>query len=103
MGTRLLSEKTAALTEIAGALGTPVFVYDAGAVRDRYRELATALAPTPHRIYFSVKANSNLAVLGLMRRLGAGADIVSAGELARARRAGFDPADIDYEDDLPEN
>ena len=94
MGTRLLSEKTAALTEIAGALGTPVFVYDAGAVRDRYRELATALAPTPHRIYFSVKANSNLAVLGLMRRLGAGADIVSAGELARARRAGFDPADI---------
>jgi diaminopimelate decarboxylase len=92
--TSLLSEKTAALAEIAGAVGTPVYVYDAGAVRARYQELVSALAPTPHRIYYSVKANSNLAMLGLLRRLGAGADIVSAGELARARRAGFDPTDI---------
>jgi diaminopimelate decarboxylase len=78
-----------ALVEIAEQVGTPVFVYNADAIRARYRSLDEALAPVPHRICFAVKANSNLAVLRILRDLGAGADIVSSGEMARALAAGF--------------
>ena len=82
------------LPEIAGQVGTPAFVYNAEAIRDRFRSLDAALKPVPHRICFAVKANSNLAVLRILRELGAGADIVSAGEMARALAAGFDPQHI---------
>jgi diaminopimelate decarboxylase len=77
------------LPQIADQIGTPVFVYNAEAIRERYRTLHSALAPLPHRICFALKANSNLAVLKILRELGAGVDIVSAGELARALAAGF--------------
>jgi diaminopimelate decarboxylase len=80
------------LSEIAAEVGTPVFVYNAEGIRHRYRTLDSALAPLPHRICFALKANSNLAVLKILRELGAGVDIVSSGELARALAAGF-PAD----------
>jgi diaminopimelate decarboxylase len=79
------------LTEIAERVGTPVFVYNAVAIRDRFRSLDEALAPLPHRICYAVKANGNLAVLRILRDLGAGADIVSVGELRRAVAAGFSP------------
>jgi len=69
-------------------------VYDAEAVRDRYRALDAALDPLPHRLYYSVKANSNTALLGVLRKLGAGVDVVSVGEMARAFRAGFRASDI---------
>ncbi len=75
--------------EIARQEGTPSYVYNAGAIRSAYQQLATALAPIEHRICYSVKANSNLAVLRVLRELGAGADIVSVGELRRAQAAGF--------------
>ncbi len=77
------------LSEIAAAVGTPAYVYNLDVVRDRYRALARAMAPVPHRICFAIKSNGNLAVLHALHQLGAGADIVSAGELARARAAGF--------------
>lgn len=70
-------------------MGTPVFCYNAEAIRARYRVLDGALAAIPHRICFAVKANSNLAVLRVLQELGAGADIVSVGELRRAQAAGF--------------
>jgi diaminopimelate decarboxylase len=79
------------LGEIARRIGTPVYVYNAGAIRERYRALDSALAGLPHRICYAVKANSTLAVLRLLRDLGAGADIVSGGEMARALAAGFPP------------
>jgi diaminopimelate decarboxylase len=79
------------LTEIADRVGTPAFVYSAESIRDRYRSLSAAFARIPHRICFAVKANSNLAVLRILQQLGAGADIVSSGELARALAAGFRP------------
>ncbi|HET7600240.1 MAG TPA: diaminopimelate decarboxylase [Gemmatimonadales bacterium] len=79
------------LTEIAEAVGTPAYVYALPVIRERYRALAGAMAPVPHRICFAVKANGNLAVLRALRELGAGADLVSAGELARALAAGFAP------------
>src|SRR5688500_9244940 len=79
---------------IASAVGTPTFVYSAGEIRAQYETLRAALAPASHRIHYSVKANSNLAVLALLRSLGAGVDIVSGGELFRALHAGFVGADI---------
>lgn len=77
------------LAEIAGRVGTPTYVYNAGVIRRQYRRLDEALSQVMHRICFAVKANSNLAVLRLFRDLGAGADIVSGGELRRALAAGF--------------
>lgn len=80
------------LPEIAAAVGTPLYVYSWPSVRDRYATLAEALAAVPHRICYAVKANSNLALLARLRKLGAGFDIVSGGELTRVDRAGGDPA-----------
>ncbi len=94
MGARLLTERGALLDEIARAVGTPVYVYDAGHIRAQYRALTAALSRVPHRVFYSVKANSNLGVLSVLGELGAGADIVSLGEFIRARRAGFPAADI---------
>ena len=79
---------------IAIAVGTPTFVYSAAALRERYRRLASALHAVPHRVHYSLKANANRALLVLLRELGAGADVVSGGELFRARRAGFLGHDI---------
>jgi diaminopimelate decarboxylase len=77
------------LTEIAEQVGTPTYAYNLGVIRERYRALDEALAPVPHRICFAVKANGNLVVLRTLAGLGAGADIVSGGELHRALAAGF--------------
>lgn len=82
------------LDEIAEAVGTPAFVYDAATMRRRYASLDQAFGAIPHRICYAIKANSNLAVLRLLARLGAAADIVSGGEMLRALAAGFAPADI---------
>jgi diaminopimelate decarboxylase len=82
------------LDEIAEAVGTPAFVYDAATMRRRYAGLDQVFDAIPHRICYAVKANSNLAVLRLLARLGAGADIVSGGEMLRALAAGFAPQDI---------
>src|SRR3954454_10391264 len=82
------------LSRIAAAVGTPTYVYDIAAIRRQYQALDGALSAFPHRICYSVKANSNLAVLRFIRTLGAAADIVSGGELARVLRAGFPAADV---------
>ena len=78
-----------ALDAIGDGVGTPAYVYNADAIRRQYARLDAAFAGLPHRICFAVKANSNLAVLRVLRDLGAGADIVSGGELQRALAAGF--------------
>ncbi len=80
-----------ALDEIARRFGTPCFVYSAAAIAAAYQEFSCALAGRDSTICYSVKANSNLAVLALLARLGAGFDIVSGGELARVIAAGGDP------------
>lgn len=84
-----LAVEGARLSEIAERVGTPAYVYNLGVIRRRYRALAAALAGIPHRICFAIKANGNLGVLRAFRDLGAGADIVSGGELSRALAAGF--------------
>jgi diaminopimelate decarboxylase len=83
-----------ALAKVASAVGTPTYVYSTAAIRNQYRALDSALGSVPHRIHYSVKANGNLAVLQLLCRLGAGVDIVSGGELYRARLAGFTGDDV---------
>lgn len=82
------------LSEIGAAVGTPCYVYSETAVRARYAALAKAFEGVPARVFYSVKANHNRAVLEMFRDVGAGADVVSLGELARARRAGFAGDDI---------
>ena len=94
MGQGVLSIEGVPAARIAEAAGTPVYIYSAGAIRTQYQALDQALAPVPHQICYSVKANGNLAILSLLRSLGAGVDIVSSGELARSLAAGFSGADV---------
>jgi diaminopimelate decarboxylase len=82
------------LERIAREVGTPVYVYSAATVRDRYERLERMLVSVPHRIHYTLKANSSRAILDLVRTLGAGVDVVSGGELHRALDAGFAPSDI---------
>ena len=82
------------LTGIAAEVGTPTYVYSASSVRHAYARLAGALTGLPVQIHYAVKANSSLAVLAVLRECGAGVDVVSAGEMHRARLAGFTGAQI---------
>jgi diaminopimelate decarboxylase len=74
--------------KIAEAVGTPAYVYSRGNIETRYRQLDRAFGRLPHAICYAVKANSNLAVLEVMARMGSSFDIVSGGELDRLRRIG---------------
>jgi len=80
-----------ALSEVAKRFGTPCYVYSRAAIEAAFREFDEGLAGVDHLVCYAVKANSNLAVLDVLRRLGAGFDIVSGGELARVRAAGGTP------------
>ncbi len=80
-----------ALSAIAQQFGTPTYVYSRAHVEGQYRAYTDALAGLPHLVCFAVKANSNLGVLNVLARLGAGFDIVSRGELERVLAAGGDP------------
>jgi diaminopimelate decarboxylase len=82
------------LAAIAAELGTPCWVISAGCIRTRLRRLQTALAGLDARIHYAIKANDHLAILRLVGGQGAGADVVSGGELARALHAGIPPARI---------
>jgi diaminopimelate decarboxylase len=83
-----------AVEAVVGSCGTPTYLYSARGLIERYTELDTAFAPLDRLIAFSVKANGNLAILRLLSELGSGADIVSGGELYRARQAGIPPERI---------
>lgn len=83
-----------AVATIAKQYGTPAYIYSRAALEERYRAYDEALGNHPHLVCYAVKANSNLAVLDVLARLGAGFDIVSIGELERVLRAGGDPAKI---------
>ena len=82
------------VTDIAAQYGTPCFIYSRATLERHYRVYAEALAGHPHKICFAVKANSNLGVLNVLARLGAGFDIVSGGELDRVLVAGGDASNI---------
>lgn len=83
-----------ALSEIAESVGTPTYVYSYSALERAYRELDEAFSGLDHLVCYAVKANGNLAVLRSLASFGAGADIVSGGELYRVMKAGFDPKKV---------
>jgi len=82
------------LNAIAEAVGTPCYVYSRGELERAYRRFDAALEGVDHLICFSVKANSSIGILNVLARLGAGADIVSGGELYRWLKAGGDAARV---------
>ncbi|MDM8348646.1 diaminopimelate decarboxylase [Pseudomonas sp. sp1636] len=83
-----------ALSAIAEDFGTPTYVYSRAHIEAQYRAYADALQGVPHLVCFAVKANSNIGVLNVLARLGAGFDIVSRGELERVLAAGGEPGKI---------
>ncbi len=83
-----------AVSAIAATHGTPCYIYSRAALEAAFGEYRQALAGCEHLVCYAVKANSNLAVLNVLARLGAGFDIVSVGELERVIAAGGDPAKI---------
>ncbi|MGD9905461.1 MAG: diaminopimelate decarboxylase [Vicinamibacterales bacterium] len=83
-----------AAADVAAALGTPCYVYSAGAIRAAYRRLDDAFGARAHAIHYALKANSTLAVVRLMRALGSRVDANSIGEVEVALRCGFAPRDI---------
>jgi diaminopimelate decarboxylase len=94
---RIDGELWAGERRVAGLVaefGSPLYVYDAGVIEAAYRRFEAAFAGVDHLLAYSVKANSNLDVLNRLRALGAGADIVSVGELHRCLAVGYDPKSI---------
>ncbi|MGB7949986.1 MAG: diaminopimelate decarboxylase [Candidatus Binatia bacterium] len=83
-----------AIRKIAKEIGTPAYVYSLEALRQQFRVFDRAFSSVPHLVCFSVKANSNIALLRAFAKEGGGFDIVSAGELFRALKAGADPKKI---------
>ena len=77
------------LGDIAASHGSPLYVYSGNGILDDYRRFAAAVAPVDGSVHFALKANSTLGVIGLLAQHGAGADIVSGGEMARALAAGI--------------
>ena len=82
------------VTDLVAEFGSPLYVYDAGVIEAAYRRIESAFAGADILLAYSVKANSNLEILKRLRALGAGADIVSQGELHRCLAAGFSPSDV---------
>ncbi len=86
--------ESVALAEIAEAVGTPFYVYSRSELERAYRAFDAALEGIPHRVCYAVKANSSLGILNVLIKLGAGADIVSIGELFRWQRAGGEASKV---------
>src|SRR4030081_2083274 len=82
------------LVDVAQAVGTPFYCYSTATLTRHYEVFAAAFADVPSLICYAVKANSNQAVLATLAMLGAGADVVSEGELKRALAAGIPPGKI---------
>ncbi|HET8707562.1 MAG TPA: diaminopimelate decarboxylase [Pseudomonadales bacterium] len=89
-----LHAESVSLTLLAERFGTPTYVYSRAAIERQWRAFDDAFAGLPHLVCYAVKANSNIAVLNILARLGSGFDIVSQGELERVLAAGGDPAKV---------
>jgi len=84
----------ASLAEVAACFGTPTYVYSRSAIEENFNQIERRLAGVPNLVCYSVKANSSLKILNLLRQAGAGFDIVSGGELARVLKVGARPETI---------
>ncbi len=90
----VLHAEDVSLARIADDVGTPFYCYSTATLERHYRVFSDAFADTPHLVCYAMKANSNQSVLRTLAKLGAGADVVSGGELKRARAAGIPPSKI---------
>lgn len=90
---QLFAEEVA-ISDIAAAVGTPFYCYSTATLTNQYQEFAAAMAAVGARVCYAIKANSNQAVIRTLAELGAGADVVSGGELRRAIAAGIAPQNI---------
>src|SRR5687767_522327 len=88
----VLHAEAVSLAALADSVGTPFYCYSTATLERHYKVFAGAFADVPSLVCYAMKANSNQAVLKTLARLGCGADVVSGGELTRARAAGI-PAD----------
>lgn len=84
------------VSDIIKETGTPAYIYSSATITHHFRQLQEAFSEQPARICYSVKANSNIHILSLLQKMGAGADIVSGGELFRALKAGIPAENIVY-------
>jgi diaminopimelate decarboxylase len=82
------------IADLAARFGSPLYVYSSASIVERYRAVDEAFADYPHTMHYALKANSTLGIARLLRRLGAGADANSGGEIEVALRAGFTPPEI---------
>lgn len=92
--TGYLSVDGVSLDTIAAQYGSPLYVYSGAGIAAAYNDFATAVAPVGGKVHYALKANSALGVIALLAKQGAGADIVSGGEMDRAIAAGVVPSDI---------
>jgi diaminopimelate decarboxylase len=90
----VLHAEAVSLASLAEAVGTPFYCYSTATLERHYKVFADAFADVPSMVCYAVKANSNQAVIATLAKLGAGADVVSGGELKRARKAGVPPERI---------
>jgi diaminopimelate decarboxylase len=95
-GASVLHAEEVSLSDLAQAVGTPFYCYSTATLERHYRVFAEAFDGTDAKVCFSVKANSNLAVLATLARLGAGMDVVSEGELRRVLAVGVAPEKIAF-------
>lgn len=89
-----LFAENVAIKDIIAHTGTPCYIYSGATIKRHYEVFHQAFGAHPHKICYSVKANSNLAVLNLLAKLGSGFDVVSKGELVRVLAAGGDPEQV---------
>ena len=84
------------VTDLAKKYGTPLYVYSKSSLEENFKSFDSSFGETKHLVCYAVKANSNISILNLFARLGAGFDIVSGGELARVIKAGGDTTKVVY-------
>ena len=85
---KILFVEDVSVIDISKRINTPFYIYSTASLRRRYTQLSESLKNINHSLYFSVKSNSNLAVLRVLSLLGSGMDVVSGGEYLRAQKAG---------------
>src|SRR5512140_2566591 len=90
----VLSADAVSLVALAQSVGTPFYCYSTATLERHYKVFAGAFAGVDALVCYAMKANSNQAVIATLAKLGAGADVVSGGELRRARAAGIPPHKI---------
>ncbi len=90
------------LLDLAGKFGTPLYVYDASKIQEKFHQLENIFSGMDHELHYAMKANENPAILEIIKALGGGIDAVSPNEIKRALKVGFKPEDIVFTPSFPD-